>query len=70
MNDCEVKPRRHWIEGFGAGPGKLTGPRPHSEGVTPLWVALSGCGFGEPAVHRGMQLVWLRGDEPKFNARR
>ncbi len=51
MNDCEVKPRRHWIEGFGAGPGKLTGPRPHSEGVTPLRVALSSCGFFGPAVH-------------------
>ena len=65
-------PRRHWIEGIGAGPEELTGPRPHSEGATPEAVALSGCGCCEPVVHPvvhwGMQLGWLRGDEIKFNA--
>ncbi len=50
---CELMPRRHWIEGIGAGPVKLTGPRPRSEGATPEAVALVGCGCCEPVVHWG-----------------
>lgn len=50
-------PRRHWIEGIGAGPVKLTGPRPHSEGATPEAVALAGCGCCEPVVHWGCNFV-------------